>query len=129
MGMTVETRVEWNGAPELVAAMSEAVHEATQDGAALTKQWIVAMGAVDTGNMLNSVDGHLAAPGEGGPLVGKIEVQAPYAVYVHEGYHLVAWGHPTGRYISGRPFLANALVATRAILLAKLRALGLRGGR
>lgn len=124
MGMTVSTRVTWKGAPGLVAGMSEAVAASVHDGEALTKQWIVGMGAVDTGNMLGSVQGSPT-----GPLEGKIEVGAPYAVYVHEGYHLVAWGHPTGRYISGRPFLANALVATRAILLARLRALGLRGGR
>lgn len=122
MGMTVQTRVEWRGAPELEAGIADAVASTVHDGEALTKQWIVEMGAVDTGHMLNSVHGEMT-----GRLEGRIVVGASYAVYVHEGYHLVAWGHRTDRYITGRPFLANALVPTREILLSRLEALGLRG--
>ena len=67
------------------------------------RRMIVSVGAVDTGNMLNSTTHQMT-----GELTGEVRVGAEYAVFVEDGYMLVAWGHATGKLVAGRPFVAPA---------------------
>jgi hypothetical protein len=66
---------------------------------ARTKDNIVLMGAVDTGNMLNST-GHLPTDGT---KPAEVYVDAEYSGHVHEGHHTA-----DGGFVEGRPFLRNA---------------------
>ncbi len=67
-----------------------------------TKENIVLMEAVDTGNMLNSAayDGN-----------GNMRVTADYAAAVHDGHELA-----NGNFVPGRPFLRKAVIEAVADL-------------
>ena len=92
------------------------VGRTTTELEAATKVRIAAVGAVDTGNMLGTVNSESLG------LEGTVHVPAPYSLFVHEGYHLVAWGHETHRYIPGRPFLRQAADIVRPGFMAGLDA-------
>lgn len=96
-------------------AVVNVVDKATSDLSAATKANIVEMGAVDTGNMVNTTRG------ESSGLEGQVTVPADYAVYVHEGHRIVAWGHDTGRYAPPRPFLRRAIDEIRPVFYAALK--------
>jgi HK97 gp10 family phage protein len=66
-----------------------------------TKAQIQAMGAVDTGNMLNSVSTDISGDGRFGAMSAEVGPTADYSIYVHEG---------TSR-MAGRPFLSTAFDA------------------
>lgn len=78
---------------------------------------IIAMDAVDTANMLNSVSTEITGDGRSGSMSAEIGPTADYSVHVHEGTSVMA----------GRPFLANAFdrqVPGFQAALAKLAAAG-----
>jgi hypothetical protein len=84
------------------------VQAATITGSALTQAEIVRYGLVDTGNMLNTTHPEVVSP-----LEGAVKVPAHYAIYLHEGHRIVAWGHRTGKFYPPHPFLSNAMKILR----------------
>ncbi|GEP38886.1 hypothetical protein NPS01_25490 [Nocardioides psychrotolerans] len=62
------------------------------------KALIVAMDAVDTGDMLNSVTTEITGDGRSGSMSAEVGPTVDYGIYVHEGTSVMA----------GRPYLANA---------------------
>jgi hypothetical protein len=72
-----------------------------------TKENIVTMDAVDTGNMLGTT--HYD------PRSRRVYMPAPYTERVHNGYMLA-----DGRHVAGRPFFAKALLDTAHDIPASL---------
>lgn len=70
-----------------------ALQESVRLVEAKAKVNVVAMDAVDTGNMLNAIHSKV------GSSDAEVISPAPYSIYVHEGT----------RYMSARPFLRKAL--------------------
>jgi HK97 gp10 family phage protein len=66
-----------------------------------TKSQIQAMGAVDTGNMLNGVSTSFSGSGRAGTMEAEVGPTADYSIFVHDG---------TSK-MPGRPFLATAFDA------------------
>jgi hypothetical protein len=100
----VSTRISLTITTELAkAAVTQAcehvVGKTTTELEAATKMRIVQVGAVDTGNMLGTVNSESVG------LDGRVNVPAPYSLFVHEGHRLFAWGHDMHRWVPGRPFL------------------------
>lgn len=80
------------------AKAAAVVRKSTLDIEAETKRQIIAMDAVDTGNMLNSVSSTIRGDGRFSTIEGEVGPTAEYSGYVHDG---------TSR-MAGRPFLATA---------------------
>lgn len=94
--------------PEKEAEVSVVVQAAAVSGSALTQAEIQRYGLVDTGFMLNTTH-----PETISPLEAAVKVPASYAIYLHEGHRIVAWGHRTGRFYPPHPFLGNAMKILR----------------
>lgn len=107
---------DWYGAPGADGVASRVVEKTVLDLEGNTKARIVAVDAVDTGHMLGGVNSKMT-----GDLEGEVRVPAPYSVFVHEGHRIVAWGHDTGRYEPGRPFLRGPLDEIAPAFLDALR--------
>lgn len=97
-------------AETLVPRASEAVRKVTIDTQADSMRNVVAMDAVDTGNMLNS---HQVAFANGG-LRGAVVVTASYSVFVHDG---------TSR-MPPRPFLGRATDRNKPLFYKAMAQLG-----
>lgn len=96
---------------EMDSAATEAVllkarYAALVDGATRLNERAQANSPVDTGNLQRShrVNGPNADATE-----AEVEATAPYALYQHEGYRLVAWGNETGRYQPANPWLSRSV--------------------
>lgn len=88
-------------------AVRDARHKAALDCQALSRQNIVSMGAVDTGNLLNSQE---AVP-EAGDGTSETRSNAEYSGFVHDGT----------RFMAARPFLR---LAADAVLPGYVAAMG-----
>lgn len=77
---------------------------------------MIEFGEVDTGELIGSVDAEMHGPTE-----GRVNVGAPYALFVHEGHHLIAWGENAHEWIPGRPFLKGPLDEAEPGYLSALR--------
>lgn len=66
---------------------------------------------VETGELRDSINAHV----DGHELVVEASGSQTrdYAAYVELGHHVVAWGHPTGKFQPPRPFLRPALYQQR----------------
>ena len=111
-------RFEWKSRfpYEKEAEVSAVVQAATVSGSALTQAEIQRYGLVDTGFMLNTTH-----PEAISPLEGAVKVPAHYALPLHEGHRIVAWGHRTGRFYPPHPFLGNAMKVLRPQFFAALK--------
>ncbi len=99
----------------LLAKAADVVSVAAFRVQAGAQQNCVEMNVIDTGATTNSIRPEFAESG----LRADIGPSTEYAIYPHEGYHL-----RNGRYISGRPFLSNALESEREPFTKAIHALG-----
>lgn len=89
---------------QAAAALKKTAYDIEADAKAL----IISLGAVDTGNLLNSVTTSISGDGRHGSMTAEVGPTAEYGIYVHEG---------TSR-MGARPFLTTAF-DSRAPLLEK----------
>lgn len=106
--MASGVEIRRNGLPKLQQKVagggggSEILDKIMFDIERRTKENIVMMGAVDTGNMLNTT--HSVPNNPNGPNTREVRVPAEYAAYVHDGY-----AREDGGTVAGRPFMAQAV--------------------
>ena len=137
-GLYMTAELDWHGAPGVITRAPEVVAKATLEVEAWTKTEIVAMGAVDTGHLLNSVHSAIT-----GPLDGEVRVGANYARFVHDGHFYMnaprnvagykfgeylpaeLWGLFPGRvrYAPPRPFLKNAVEIVKPMFVRAIASL------
>ena len=91
------SRIKTSGG-RLGAAASAALRKTAFDIEADAKMLIEAYGAVDTGDMMNSVSTDITGDGRHGTMTAEIGPTVEYAIYVHEGTSVMP----------GRPFLGDA---------------------
>lgn len=51
---------------------------------------------------------HLIKPAQSSSLSAEVYTEKEYAVPVHEGHRIVAWGHDTGRHQPANPWMERA---------------------
>jgi hypothetical protein len=73
---------------------------------------------VDTGALRESTDHHVSdhvlyVTATGDETRTGSEAHKYYAAWQDSGYHLVAWGHPTGRWFPGNAYMRRALFGRR----------------
>lgn len=52
---------------------------------------------------------HLLSPASIGSMHAEVYTEKEYAVPVHEGHRIVAWGHDTGRFKPANPWMERAV--------------------
>lgn len=88
------------------AVLLKARHAALVDGATRLNERAQRNAPVDTGNLRRShrINGPDAEARE-----AEVEATANYALYVHEGGRLVAWGNETGKMRPANPWLSRSI--------------------
>lgn len=101
----MSVRVDLNSAAVNAVAMA-ARRDALEDASARLNERCQANAPVDTGNLRRS---HRLIPVDADATEAGVEASANYAVFVHEGHEIVAWGRRTGRMQPANPWMRRSV--------------------